>query len=98
MLLASEAAAEKYGLQKKAGIVARAVVDPELMLTGPIAATEKALKMLNIEGGSIAHGHPLRAPGAVLLVDILGKKGGRNGLQSMCVEYGMATAMIIERI
>jgi len=135
VLLASGAAAEKYGLQKKARIVARAVVgsDPELMLTGPIAATEKALKMagltagdidafeineafavvpivwareiqppagrLNIEGGAIAHGHPLGATGAVLmtkLVDILKKKGGRYGLQSMCIGYGMATATIIE--
>jgi acetyl-CoA acetyltransferase family protein len=137
VLLASGAAVEKYGLQKKARIVARAVVgsDPELMLTGPIAATQKALKMaglragdidafeineafavvplvwareiqppagrLNIEGGAIAHGHPLGATGAVLmtkLVDILKKKGGRYGLQSMCIGYGMATATIIERI
>ena len=135
VLLASGAAVEKYGLQKKARIVARAVVgsDPELMLTGPIAATQKALKMaglraedidafeineafavvplvwareiqppagrLNIEGGAIAHGHPLGATGCVLmtkLVDILKKKGGRYGLQSMCIGYGMATATIIE--
>lgn len=135
VLLASGAAAEKYVLQKRARIVARAVVgsDPELMLTGPIAATQKALKMaglepgdidayeineafavvpivwareiqppagrLNIEGGAIAHGHPLGATGAVLmtkLVDILKKKGGRYGLQSMCIGFGMATATIIE--
>jgi acetyl-CoA acyltransferase len=135
VLLASGAAAENYGLKKRARIVARAVVgsDPELMLTGPIAATSKALKMagltaadidafeineafavvpivwareiqppagrLNIEGGAIAHGHPLGATGGVLmtkLVDILEKKGGRYGLQSMCIGYGMATATIIE--
>ncbi|HTB13768.1 MAG TPA: thiolase family protein [Bryobacteraceae bacterium] len=135
VLLASGSAAEKYGLKKRARIVARAVVgsDPELMLTGPIAATLKALKMagltaadidayeineafavvpivwareiqppagrLNIEGGAIAHGHPLGATGGVLmtkLVDILEKKGGRYGLQSMCIGYGMATATVIE--
>jgi acetyl-CoA acyltransferase len=135
VLLASGAAAETFGLPKRARIVARAVVgsDPELMLTGPIAATQKALKMaglradeidayeineafavvpivwareiqpppgrLNIQGGAIAHGHPLGATGAVLmtkLVHILQKIGGRYGLQSMCIGYGMATATIIE--
>jgi acetyl-CoA acyltransferase len=137
VLLANGEAAGRLGLQKKARIVARAVVgsDPELMLTGPIAATQKALKMaglraedidafeineafavvpivwareiqppsgkLNIEGGAIAHGHPLGATGAVLmtkLVSILKKNGGRYGLQSMCIGYGMATATIIELI
>ncbi len=50
-------------------------------------------------GRWIAHGHPLGATGGVLmtkLVDILEKKGGRYGLQSMCIGYGMATATIIE--
>ncbi len=139
VLLASGGAIEKFGLQKKARIVARAVVgsDPELMLTGPIAATQKALKMaglrvedidafeineasrlscrssglvkfsrlppgrLNIEGGAIAHGHPLGATGCVLmtkLVNILRQNGGRYGLQSMCIGFGMATATIIELI
>ena len=137
VLLASGAAAEKHGLKKRARIVARAVVgsDPELMLTGPIDATRKALKMaglnasdidafeineafacvpiawareiqpppgrLNINGGAIAHGHPLGATGAVLMtkmVQILEKNGGRYALQSMCIGYGMATATIIERI
>jgi acetyl-CoA acyltransferase len=135
VLLASGEAADKFGLKKQARIVARAVVgsDPELMLTGPIAATQKALKMagltaedidafeineafacvplvwareirppanrLNIQGGAIAHGHPLGATGAVLmtkLVNILKKTGGRYGLQSMCIGFGMATATIIE--
>jgi acetyl-CoA acetyltransferase family protein len=137
VLLANEAAAEKFGLEKRARIVARAVVgsDPELMLTGPIDATRKALKMagltaadidayeineafacvpivwsreiqppagrLNIEGGAIAHGHPLGGTGAVLmtkLVNILKRNGGRYGLQSMCIGYGMATATIIELV
>jgi len=137
VLLASGAAIGKHGLKKRARIVARAVVgsDPELMLTGPIDATRKALNMaglqasdidafeineafacvpiawareihpppgrLNVHGGAIAHGHPLGATGAVLMtkmVNILEKNGGRYGLQSMCIGYGMATATIIERV
>ncbi len=135
VLLASGPKADDLGLRKRARIVARAVVgsDPELMLTGPIPATQKALSMaglrvqdidafeineafaavplvwardigpsmnrLNIQGGAIAHGHPLGATGAVLmtkLMNILERTGGRYGLQSMCIGFGMATATIIE--
>lgn len=46
VLLCSAEAAEKYGLKKRARIVTRVVVgdDPEYMLTGPIPATQLALK------------------------------------------------------
>ncbi len=46
VLLASEGAIKKYGLKKKARIVARVVVgsDPRLTLTGPIPATKKVLE------------------------------------------------------
>lgn len=49
-LLMSREKAEELGLQPKARIVARAVVgsDPTLMLTGPIAATRKALEKANL--------------------------------------------------
>jgi len=45
MLIASEDAVERYGLQPRARFHSQAVVgsDPVLMLTGPIPATEKAL-------------------------------------------------------
>lgn len=45
LLLASEGAIAKYGLKKRARIVARTVVgsDPRLTLTGPIPATQKIL-------------------------------------------------------
>ena len=137
VLLATGEKADRLGLRKRARIVARAVVgsDPELMLTGPIPATLKALAMagveagdidafeineafacvplawareihppmdrLNIQGGAIAHGHPLGATGCVLmtkLVNILERTGGRYGLQSMCIGFGMATATVIERV
>lgn len=56
---------------------------------------------VNIQGGAIAHGHPLGATGAVLmtkLVNILERTGGRYGLQTMCEGFGMANATIIERV
>lgn len=56
---------------------------------------------VNMQGGAIAHGHPLGATGAVLMtkmVNILERTGGRYGLQSMCIGFGMGTATIVERV
>jgi len=56
---------------------------------------------VNPNGGAIAHGHPLGATGCILmtkLVHELERKGGRFGLQVMCIGYGMATATIIENV
>ena len=57
--------------------------------------------VINPDGGAIAHGHPLGATGAILmtkLVDGLARRGGRYGLQTMCIGHGMATATVIERL
>ena len=56
---------------------------------------------VNINGGSIALGHPIGATGAILIgtaLDELERTGGRYGLITMCAAGGMAPAIIIERI
>lgn len=55
VLLMSRETADELGLKPKARIVARSVVgsDPTLMLTGPIAATEKVLKKAGLGIGEI---------------------------------------------
>jgi acetyl-CoA C-acetyltransferase len=56
---------------------------------------------ININGGSIALGHPIGATGAVLIgtaLDELERTGGRYALITMCAAGGMAPAIIIERI
>lgn len=56
---------------------------------------------VNVNGGAIALGHPLGSSGARLmttLVHELEKRGGRYGLQTMCIGFGQATATIIERL
>lgn len=137
LLLGSAEKAKELGLRKRARVVTRVAVgtDPVLMLTGPIDATQAALRKagldvadidvfeineafacvvlawarelrpdmarVNIQGGAIAHGHPLGATGAVLmtkLLHILERTGGRFGLQSMCIGFGMGTATIVERL
>ena len=56
---------------------------------------------VNVNGGSIALGHPLGATGAILmntLVDELERQNLSTGCVSMCIGSGMATATIIERV
>jgi acetyl-CoA C-acetyltransferase len=56
---------------------------------------------VNINGGSIALGHPIGATGSILIgtaLDELERSGGRYGLVTMCAAGGMAPAIIIERI
>ncbi|MGQ0464594.1 MAG: acetyl-CoA C-acetyltransferase [Sporichthyaceae bacterium] len=56
---------------------------------------------VNVNGGSIAMGHPLGATGAMLLgtvIDELHRTGGRYGLITLCVGGGMGIATIVERV
>jgi acetyl-CoA C-acetyltransferase len=56
---------------------------------------------VNVNGGSIALGHPIGATGAILIgtaLDELERTGGRYGLVTMCAAGGMAPAVIIERL
>ncbi|SEA10739.1 acetyl-CoA C-acetyltransferase [Microbulbifer marinus] len=56
---------------------------------------------INVNGGSIAMGHPLGATGAMLIgtvLDELEQRGQRYGLVTLCVGGGMGVATIIERL
>lgn len=56
---------------------------------------------VNVNGGSIALGHPIGATGSILIgtvVDELERRGGRFGLVTMCAAGGMAPAIIVERV
>ncbi len=56
---------------------------------------------VNVNGGSIAMGHPLGATGAMLigtLIDELERRNLRYGLATLCVGGGMGIATIIERV
>ncbi|UPH69884.1 acetyl-CoA C-acetyltransferase [Abyssibius alkaniclasticus] len=56
---------------------------------------------VNVNGGSIAMGHPLGATGAILigtLLDELERSGKGTGLATLCIASGMGAATIIERV
>jgi acetyl-CoA C-acetyltransferase len=56
---------------------------------------------VNVNGGSIAMGHPLGATGAMIigtLIDELERRKLRYGLATLCVGGGMGIATIVERV
>ena len=55
----------------------------------------------NVNGGAIAHGHPLGATGSALvtkLVHELERTGQDTALSTMCIGFGQGVATIIERV
>ena len=56
---------------------------------------------VNVNGGAIAHGHPLGATGAALLTKLvheLERTGQDTALSTMCIGFGQGIATIIERV
>ena len=69
-----------------------------------VLACDKELNMdaqkVNVNGGAIAHGHPLGATGAILMTKAiyeLKRSGGRYALITACIGGGQGIATIIER-
>lgn len=54
----------------------------------------------NVDGGAIAHGHPIGASGAILVVKLahaLARTGARRGVVSLCIGGGQGIAQALER-
>jgi acetyl-CoA C-acetyltransferase len=57
--------------------------------------------IVNVEGGAIAHGHPIGATGAVLttrLVHSMRRDGLKRGMVTLCIGGGQGIALAIETI
>ncbi|MBB5186975.1 acetyl-CoA C-acetyltransferase [Zhongshania antarctica] len=105
MLNAPVAAAEK--VLKKAGLT---IDDIDLFEVNEAFAVvlERFIRKLNIDrdkinvnGGSMALGHPIGATGSILIgtvLDELERRKLKRGLITMCTAGGMAPAIIIERM
>ncbi|GAA6181051.1 acetyl-CoA C-acetyltransferase [Shimia sp. NS0008-38b] len=137
VLIGNKEFGEKYGIKPRAVIkqTCKIGLDPTIMLTGPVPATQKILKdagmaisdidlfevneafasvvmrfqqafdvdpeLVNVNGGSIAMGHPLGATGAIIigtLLDELERQDKEVGLATLCIASGMGAATIIERV
>ncbi len=57
--------------------------------------------IVNVEGGAIAHGHPIGATGAVLttrLIHSMRRDGLRRGLVTLCIGGGQGIALALETL
>ncbi|WP_287849490.1 acetyl-CoA C-acyltransferase [Acidiphilium sp.] len=57
--------------------------------------------VVNVEGGAIAHGHPIGATGAVLttrLLHAMQRDGLRRGIVTLCIGGGQGIALALERL
>jgi len=57
--------------------------------------------IVNVEGGAIAHGHPIGATGAVLttrLLHAMQRDGIRRGLVTLCIGGGQGMALALEAV
>ena len=62
---------------------------------------DDVMKILNVNGGGIAFGHPIGASGNRIVVTLLYEMKKRNlkiGLATLCIGGGMGTALLIENI
>jgi acetyl-CoA C-acetyltransferase len=70
----------------------------------PIAVAGKlglAEDVINVDGGAIAHGHPIGATGAVLttrLIHSMRRDGLRRGMVTLCIGGGQGIALALEMI
>lgn len=56
--------------------------------------------VVNVEGGAIAHGHPIGATGAILttrLLHSMQRDGVRRGIVTLCIGGGQGIALAVER-
>jgi acetyl-CoA C-acetyltransferase len=57
--------------------------------------------IVNVEGGAIAHGHPIGATGAVLttrLIHSMRRDGLKRGIVTLCIGGDQGIALAIETI
>jgi acetyl-CoA C-acetyltransferase len=60
-----------------------------------------AQDVVNVEGGAIAHGHPIGASGAVLttrLLHSMRRDGLKRGIVTLCIGGGQGIALALEML
>ena len=57
--------------------------------------------IVNVEGGAVAHGHPIGATGAVLTTRLLysmRRDGMKRGVVTLCIGGGQGIALALEAV
>jgi acetyl-CoA C-acetyltransferase len=98
--------AVKQALQRagwEIGSIERAEINEAFAAIAIVVARELGLsdEIVNVEGGAIAHGHPIGATGAVLttkLIHSMRRDGLKRGLVTLCIGGGQGIALAIETL
>jgi acetyl-CoA C-acetyltransferase len=83
--------------------VERAEINEAFAAVAIVVARELGLpeEIVNVEGGAVAHGHPIGATGAVLttkLIHSMRRDGLTRGLVTLCIGGGQGIALTIEAL
>jgi acetyl-CoA C-acetyltransferase len=83
--------------------VERAEINEAFAAVAIVVARELGLpeEIVNVEGGAVAHGHPIGATGAVLttkLIHSMRRDGLTRGLVTLCIGGGQGIALAIEAL
>jgi acetyl-CoA C-acetyltransferase len=87
----------------KAGDVERIEINEAFAVVALVVARELGLShdVVNVEGGAIAHGHPIGATGAILttrLLHSMQRDGIRRGMVTLCIGGGQGIALALENL
>ena len=85
------------------GSIERAEINEAFAAIAIVVARELGLPedIVNVEGGAVAHGHPIGATGAVLttkLIHSMRRDGLTRGLVTACIGGGQGIALTIEAL
>ena len=85
------------------GSVERAEINEAFAAIAIVVARELGLpdEIVNVDGGAVAHGHPIGATGAVLttkLIRSMRRDGLKRGLVTLCIGGGQGIALAIETL
>jgi acetyl-CoA C-acetyltransferase len=78
--------------------IERAEINEAFAAIAIVVAPEDAV---NVDGGAVAHGHPIGATGAVLttkLIHSMRRDGLTRGLVTLCIGGGQGIALAIEAL
>ena len=85
------------------GSIERAEINEAFAGIAIVVARELGLSddIVNVEGGAVAHGHPIGATGAVLatkLIHSMRRDGLKRGIVTLCIGGGQGIALAIETL